>query len=46
MNWYYGIVSCAVVYTTLSVAFPARETLIPFMVETPEQMVEGAESPR
>lgn len=43
MNWYYGIFSCAAVYTVLSLAFPAHETLVPRLIETPEEAVEGGE---
>jgi NCS1 family nucleobase:cation symporter-1 len=31
-NWYYGIVTSSVVYTALSLIFPAEETLVPYMV--------------
>jgi NCS1 family nucleobase:cation symporter-1 len=31
-NWYYGIVTSSVVYTALSLIFPAEETLIQYMV--------------
>jgi NCS1 family nucleobase:cation symporter-1 len=40
MNWYYGILSCMAVYSILSLAFPAHETLVPKMIETPEETVE------
>lgn len=31
-NWYYGIVSSSIVYYLLSLAIPAEETLVPYMV--------------
>ncbi|KAK5657608.1 hypothetical protein OQA88_3187 [Cercophora sp. LCS_1] len=46
MNWYFGICSCAAIYTVLSLCFPAPETLIPFMIETPEGVVESVDSQR
>jgi NCS1 family nucleobase:cation symporter-1 len=45
LNWYYGIFSCAAVYSGLSLAFPARETLVSQLIETPEEVVEGGEWP-
>ncbi|KAK0639194.1 hypothetical protein B0T16DRAFT_290298, partial [Cercophora newfieldiana] len=43
MNYYFGIFSYALVYTVLSIAFPATETLVPAIIKTPEGMVEAAE---
>ncbi|OIW23878.1 putative uracil permease [Coniochaeta ligniaria NRRL 30616] len=45
LNWYYGIFSCAAVYSGLSLAFPAHETLVSKLIETPEEAVEGGEWP-
>jgi len=43
MNWYFGIFSSAVVYGGLSLAFPAHETLVSKLIETPEETVEGGQ---
>lgn len=45
LNWYYGIFSCAVVYACLSLAFPARETLVSRLIETTEEAVEAGAWP-
>lgn len=46
MNWYFGICTCAAIYTLLSFCFPAKETLVPVMMETSEDVVESADSQR
>lgn len=33
-NWYYGIVVSSVVYATLSLIWPATETLVPCMIDS------------
>ena len=43
LNWYYGFFSCALVHVALSKLVPAKETLVPMLIESPEQLVEGAE---
>lgn len=43
LNWYYGFFSCALVYVALSKFMPAKESLVPMLIESPEQLVEGAE---
>ena len=43
LNWYYGFFSCALVHVTLSKLVPAKETIIPMLIESPEELVEGAE---
>lgn len=45
LNWYYGIFSCAAVYIGLNLGFPAHETLVSKLIETPEEAVEGGEWP-
>ncbi|KAF1813557.1 putative uracil permease [Eremomyces bilateralis CBS 781.70] len=40
-SWYYGIVVAFVVYSGLSLIWPAREALVPRMIESIDDFVEG-----
>lgn len=41
LNWYYGFFSSFGTYSVLSLLFPARESLVPQMVLTSEELVEN-----
>lgn len=43
MNWYFGLFSSSLVYSALSLAFPAQETMVPAMLETLEGIAEDGD---
>ncbi|KAK5993552.1 putative permease [Cladobotryum mycophilum] len=43
-NWYYGFVTSFIVYSRLSLLVPAKETLVPRMRHTPEELLEEGDT--
>jgi NCS1 family nucleobase:cation symporter-1 len=43
MNWYFGLFSSGLVYSVLSLAFPAYETMVSAMLDTLEGVAEDGD---